>query len=290
MRTVADLRLLNQNNLVRLLATQGPMTRLELARRLNLSKMAVTNIVREMIQHEVIEVSSSDPPDRAGGPRPERLGIRAASIFAIGIEVNVDDMRCMVFELGRGPVMGNSRIVVAGESFCQLIVDAIADMLDTPLLRGKRVIGVGLALSGLVDRHQVYHDDRLAALRCIDPSFAETLEARFFIPVFIENNMNASAIAEWLFGDERQESNFVYLGIDKGVGAGIYGEYGLVRGRHGFAGELGHVSIGHEGRRCACGNVDCSELYLTTTALLADSGEKGWPMFVARARAEGEGD
>jgi glucokinase len=88
------------------------------------------------------------------------------------------------------------------------------------------------------------------------------LGAAFGRPVFLENDANAAALAEWRFGAGRGRSDLVYLTMSTGVGAGIIAGGRLVQGRAGGAGEVGHAPVEHPGEPCACGLRGCLEAYV----------------------------
>ncbi len=87
--------------------------------------------------------------------------------------------------------------------------------------------------------------------------FASALD----VPVWVENDANAAALAEWRFGAGRGLSHLVYLTMSTGIGAGLILDGRLYRGRHGNAGELGHVPVEWGGAQCACGMRGCFEAY-----------------------------
>ena len=76
-----------------------------------------------------------------------------------------------------------------------------------------------------------------------------------------ENDANCGALAEWYFGAARGCTDFIYLTMSTGIGAGIVAEGKLVRGTVLNAGEVGHVVIQLDGRKCNCGQNGCYEAY-----------------------------
>lgn len=87
------------------------------------------------------------------------------------------------------------------------------------------------------------------------------------LPIYIENDANAAALGEYLFGAGRGCKNMVYLTISTGIGGGIILDGKLFEGTSGTAGELGHMSIDWQGERCPCGNQGCLEYYASGTAI-----------------------
>jgi glucokinase len=87
------------------------------------------------------------------------------------------------------------------------------------------------------------------------------------LPVYIENDANAAALGEYLFGAGRGCGNMVYLTISTGIGGGIILNGQLFEGTSGTAGELGHMSIDWQGESCPCGNRGCLEYYASGIAI-----------------------
>jgi len=100
-----------------------------------------------------------------------------------------------------------------------------------------------------------------------DVPLVEVLSETFSVPVRIENDANAAALAEHRFGAGRGATDIVFLTMSTGIGGGVLCGGRLVRGARGFAGELGHVPVVPSGRRCHCGLRGCLEAYV---------GGQGW--------------
>lgn len=95
-----------------------------------------------------------------------------------------------------------------------------------------------------------------------DVPIARVLGEAFGVPVRVENDANAAALAEHRFGAGRGVRDLIYLTMSTGVGGGVISGGGLVQGANGFAGELGHIPIVRGGLRCACGLRGCLEAYV----------------------------
>lgn len=108
---------------------------------------------------------------------------------------------------------------------------------------------------------------------------AALLEARFKLPVFVDNDVNALALAEWRFGAGRGTRSLVLLAPGTGFGSGIVLDGRIVRGAHGFGAELGHVPVKFDGAPCWCGGRGCLALYASGRGIVE----------AARARAAGAG-
>ena len=121
---------------------------------------------------------------------------------------------------------------------------------------------VGVAAPGPVDLRSgvLRNPPNLPGWR--DVPIGAVLAEAFGVPVWIENDANAAALAEHRFGAGRGVRDLVYLTMSTGVGGGVICDGALVRGARGFAGELGHLPIARSGRRCACGLRGCLEAYV----------------------------
>jgi glucokinase len=88
------------------------------------------------------------------------------------------------------------------------------------------------------------------------------LEEALDLPIFLENDANAAALAEWRFGAAQGARHALYLTMSTGVGGGLILDRKLYRGVHGAAGEVGHIQLEWDGELCGCGLRGCAEAYL----------------------------
>jgi glucokinase len=173
-------------------------------------------------------------------------------------------------------------------------VDAIVPLITAVRERaealGHTVVGIGLGIPGPVD---------VAAGRVGDPAhhvpervgraLGPELAARFGVPVYLDNDVNALALAEWRWGHGRGARSMVALALGTGIGAGIVLDGRLVRGAAGFGGELGHVPINFEGPPCWCGSRGCLVVYASGRGI-AEAARARLLASAAASRLRGAGD
>jgi glucokinase len=149
--------------------------------------------------------------------------------------------------------------------------DVIVDVIRE-LAASHDVEAVGVGAAGFVDaqRSTVLFAPNLAWR---DEPLRATIEARCELAVVIENDANAAAWAEARFGAGRGEDHVVVLTVGTGVGGGIVLGGRLLRGRFGVAGEIGHINVVPDGRRCGCGLEGCWEQYASGRALVQEAKE-----------------
>lgn len=87
------------------------------------------------------------------------------------------------------------------------------------------------------------------------------------VPAVITNDANAATVGEMRFGSAQGMKNFVLITLGTGLGSGIVVDGKLVHGKHGLAGEMGHIIVRPDGRKCNCGNSGCLETYASATGV-----------------------
>jgi glucokinase len=149
--------------------------------------------------------------------------------------------------------------------------DVISDVV-LELLRDHHVQAVGLGAAGFIDKAKtaVLFAPNLAWR---DEPVKKKIEDRVGLPVVVENDANATAWAETIFGAARGHEHVVLVTVGTGIGAGIVVNGRLYRGRWGVGGEPGHYRVVPEGRLCGCGNRGCWEQYSSGNALVAEARE-----------------
>jgi len=106
-------------------------------------------------------------------------------------------------------------------------------------------------------------------------AFRSLLEARLGMPIVIEDDANAAAMAEWAYGSGRGYRQLLVVMVGTGVGAGLILDGRLYRGGFGWAGELGHVTVSPDGPPCPCGKHGCLQTLASGRALERVATDRG---------------
>lgn len=161
------------------------------------------------------------------------------------------------------------------------LLGIIGELLSRVRREPVRVEAIGVGLPGVVDteigmlRKGVHLVPELSGL-----PLAERVHVKTGIPVFVDNDVNALALAEWTWGHGRGVQSLAVLAIGTGLGGALVLDGRLVRGRSGYGGEFGHVPIAFNGKRCPCGAPGCLAAYVGGHAIALE----------ARHRVEGGRD
>ena len=144
-------------------------------------------------------------------------------------------------------------------------------------LRGESAAApacIGIGVPAIVDADAgVVGDEAHNVPELAGAPLARLIAERFGIPTFIDNDVNALALAEYRFGAARGARSVVVLAPGTGFGSGILVDGRLIRGARGFGAELGHIPVKYDGRPCWCGGRGCLALYASGRGI-AEAGRE----------------
>ncbi|MEV8377354.1 ROK family transcriptional regulator [Kribbella sp. NPDC056861] len=262
--------------------TQGPIPRVEIARRTGLSQAAVTKAVAPLIEagfvtdQPVAVPADDDAPSRAelGIGRPvSPLTVVPDSISVIGLKVTPTDLIGVTtdFRAGIRAVRHQQVTDLSAEAVIKRLAELAKELIETlddPLDPAGPLIGIGVAVSGDVDaRHGVVRDSPFMGWR--DVPMATLLTDQVKVPVVVTNDVRALTVAEHWFGVGVDADSFAVVTIGSGVGCGLYINGEVVSGAHGVSGELGHLPLAPGDLVCTCGRRGCVETVASSDAILA---------------------
>ena len=241
------------------LRLHAPLSRADLAKRIGLNRSTVSSIVTQLLHAGLIHETAFQT-DKLGRPGLS-LEINPLGGCAVGVEIDAVGVRVVLTDFVAN-IVWRRRIRLGDgepqETYLHCAEEMIRQALFQAQTRGLRVLGIGLELPGLVDFHEGVL--RYApSLRWHDVPFRSRWCERFGLPILIENNANAAALGEFYFGIGQNVPNFLYIGAGATMGGGIVIHGELFRGRGGFAGEMGHMTLDPNGLRCICGRQGCWE-------------------------------
>lgn len=141
---------------------------------------------------------------------------------------------------------------------------AVVDELLDGAASTTDVVAIGVGAAGFVSGATVIFSPNLIY---DDPHIATALEARFGLPVIVDNDANAAAWGERTFGSARGTDNLALITLGTGTGSGFIVDGRLVRGHSGAAAEFGHTVVDPSGPQCPCGLRGCVEQFVSGTAI-----------------------
>jgi predicted NBD/HSP70 family sugar kinase len=235
------------------------------------SPALITQLTKDLIAEGLVEEREQLPSQ---GGRPARLlGLVSNAGRVVGVKVSADHLAFVEVGLDGRVLRSASEPFDATDALflAQLIVlirHFISGGNALPLL------GVGVGVPGSVDRQGNGIVDSVQ-LGWTQVPLGDHLRRGLAMPVIVENNVNALAVAERLYGLGRNAENMLVVTIGTGIGAGIVADGNILRAGTGGAGEIGHIPVADDSPRCVCGNIGCLESFIGEAALVARARELG---------------
>ncbi len=272
---ITDVRRHHLSLVLRLLLRDGPRSRAALAHETGLTKATISALIAELLQRDLVAERVPARDGRVGRPATDVVAT-GQGIAGLGLQIEVDHVAAAIVDL-TGTVRARARHAADNRrAGSKRVVDRLrkvaGSVLATADEQGIRCVGGALAVPGLVgpSTGTLFVAPNLHWFNADLPAVTERLALPSTVPLTFENEANLGALAELRYGAGRGLSSFVHVSGGWGIGAGIVLDGRLVRGGHGFAGELGHVLVDPRGERCACGATGCLE---TIAGLGADADD-----------------
>jgi len=194
-------------------------------------------------------------------------GALGVDIGGTKVAVGVVDQEGRILAQGRTPMIAND----SAEAGLEAVTGAIDSMLSASPVN---IDCIGICAPGPLDPRSgtVLNPPNLPCWRNFP--LAERVSAKYSVPVKVDNDANAAALAETLWGAARGFGYVFYATIGTGIGSGIVFDGAIYHGKTGSAGEGGHVSIDYRGPVCACGKRGCIEILAAGPAIAARARTK----------------
>ena len=268
----SDLTEMNRSAIVRILQQKEVCTRAEISKLMGLTQASITKLVAYLMEMGI--VSEVGIVKGNGNRRSIGLRLNAEKNLVIGVKFSRHVFAIGVFDIS-GKLYTQSETEFGLDENTEKVLTDMKNQIKNLLAEYKNIVAIGLALPGpyLRKEGRIAMVTRMPSWHNIN--FIEEFKHEFDKPVFIEQDANAGALAEWWFGNHgRPLSSLTYFLVGEGVGSGVVDHDSLLLGNQGIASEVGHISIDFNGPKCECGNRGCLELYCSTMAFLKKAKEE----------------
>jgi predicted NBD/HSP70 family sugar kinase len=251
------------------LRARGALRRGELAAFIGVSRSTLSEVTGDLIRRGAIAVVSTDANVRSGSGRPaELLALDPRSGQFMGVDfghnrvhVALADAAHEIIAAGQAQYLSSTtwsqRLEVAFELIGQLTADTGTHL--------KALQGVAVGIAG---RYSASWDQ---AHVLVPPAFLQ----RYGVSVLTEANVRFAALAEAMYASGNAVRDLLFVRISDGVGGGLVADQRIVQGGSGIAGEIGHITVDHNGRPCRCGKRGCLETVASVPAILAECTRRG---------------
>ena len=258
-----DSRRGNLRATLELVSKEGATSRAEIARQTGLSRPAVSSLVGELIDQDLLRELGQGTS--SGGKPPTLLAINERGRDIVAVDLGHQPFQGALVDLSgrihRRIDVANPSDAPTGETASKIgmaLVESLIGESTAP------VLGIGVGTPGVVDSDGRILDSVNLDWHGLD--LGAELRKRFDIPVSIANDAAMAALAE--FRRHPADRNVILVKLGRGVGAGVVLSGELFRGQHSAAGEIGHVRVVDDGEACRCGNSGCLETVASVPAML----------------------
>lgn len=268
-----------------LTSNEEAVSRADIAARLGMTRSTVSRLIDDLILGDLVEEGTAVGGSRGRPAVPLRA--QPGSVFALGLEVNVERMVAALVDL-TGKVRACHHLDAAVDELpldeAMSHLSSLARQTLGAVPDGARVAGALLAVPGLIDREgqQVLRAPNLG-WEGAEP--ADLWDVEFDgtpLPLQIRNDIECSALT---ILREAPGSSFIYVTGEVGIGAAVSLDGELLAGRHGWASELGHICVDPDGGACGCGARGCLETVAGAHAFIRSAGQQNIDGVVAALEA-----
>jgi len=255
----------------RIIKDIGPLSRTDIVKKTGLSKSTVSVHTRKLLEMGLIKKAAAEAESAGSVGRNRQLlkfaknngYVIAIDLGATSLNVAVCNLDAEIIELKRKDILVNN----GPKKIMNQIDQLIEELLQNNNLNQKKIFGIGMGVPGPVE-----FSKGLPVSPPIMPGWhlsplKKILQEKYNCPVFIDNDVNVMAVGEKHAGLGRDVSNFIFIKIGTGIGAGIICEDKLYRGSKGCAGDIGHIGLDGEEELCPCGNRGCLEVVAAGPAI-----------------------
>jgi predicted NBD/HSP70 family sugar kinase len=271
-------REINRRIALNLVREHQPISRADLARKMNVTRSAVSVLIAELMAEGLIREGVTGEAMRGRKPTFLHLSTQDRLVVAVDIRLSRTYLMLCDFE-GQQISLETYGTILSPGALVKDLAERISRLLRTHGAAAS-CKGIGVAVPGIVDQG-TGRILNAPTLGWRDVEVLPELASRTGLPVHIENAARACALAEmWLGGrGGAAPHSFVHVSVSDGVGVGVVLNGELVRGHCNMAGEFGHVPLNIEGPPCMCGANGCWEAYISNIATLSRYFGRDWAKF-----------
>src|SRR5215467_13020658 len=240
----ALLKQMSARDLLSLLRTNNPCSRADLVRMSGLSAPTVSSVIDYLERKHL--VNRLGPGTSSGGRRPDMLTFNSSYGYVCGVDLGGSTIRLALADL-EGKIVARWTVSTRGnrtpKQVVALVHTGLLNLLQQAKIPRSKLRAMGLGAPGITDVRAgiVFSAPHLSGWHMVP--LRDLLEAKLKVPATVENDVNAAAIGERWTGSAKGISNFVFLAIGTGIGAGIYINDQLYHGSDWAAGEVGYLLI-----------------------------------------------
>lgn len=263
-----------------ILYKDGVTSRMELAKILGLSKASISLLISEMINQGLVnETGEFIEKKGKNGPRERLISLNGAYACVLGINIERDYVSIGICDMHNKTIKNVYRKIADFNESTERFLTEIADMASVLLSQVEpvKLLGCAVTIIGTVDQKTGVSINSFGIVKK-NTRIAQIFSEKLHIPVWIENNVRALAMANYNYHSNTQEESCVFLKYGQGLGSAIIIDSKLLMGSMNEAGEIGHTVVAGNDILCDCGKVGCLETLVREEVILKTIPLDGHPV------------
>ena len=256
----------------------NPKSRKDIAEKLHLTPAAITVLMNELMEEGCIKESSMvEEPGRVGRKKVY-LELDASYRYVVGVNIEGKTMTVGIGNI-KSEVLTSVSEPIKGYTPDQVLdrcSETVEMLLKNLKIKKNKVLGIGVGIVGKVDTKNGV-SKHAYGIWDTNVAVASILEEKLQLPVLVENNVRALALAEMELTHHKKVSNMVFLKLGPGIGSAVIIDKEIYNGANNDSGEIGHMITNLDGKKCQCGLVGCLETVASVQCILEEirSGYNG---------------
>lgn len=256
---------ININGILEIIRSKGPISRAEISKITSLTPASISKTTKKLLKIGLLKEMGLG--NTSGGRPPVLLKLNASAANLIGVYLGPKKIELIVSDLDGG-IKYETEIFLKNKSKKNILNNLIVLLEKVVKASKDEIFGIGIAMNGIVDSEK--------GVSLYSPHYEwgevnieKILKEKFGIPIIVDNDVRAMAVAERKFGAAKKENDLAVINISNGIGAGIILNGELYNGSNYSAGEIGHIVVEENStKRCSCGNYGCLEAVASNQAVI----------------------
>lgn len=260
----------NRSAILKLLCSEGAMSRKDIAQIIGLTPAAVTLICSELMEEGVLVEKGEAEQEKRAGRRKILVDINYGFKKVLCIRIEVGETYLTLTDLAGNKLSEKSILTdrAAGpEDFLENVATSSKNMMWEAGVAKEDILAGGVSVTGIVDRKKGISKNSFQIWD--EPVDVKSiLEEKLGVDIVVENNVKACAYSELIYGDSRSKNNLMFVKWGPGVGSAITIDHHVYQGRDFRGAEIGHYIVEKNGIPCRCGKRGCLETVISSHAFV----------------------
>lgn len=260
----------NRSAILKLLCSEGAMSRKDIAQIIGLTPAAVTLICSELMEEGVLVEKGEAEQEKRAGRRKILVDINYGFKKVLCIRIEVGETYLTLTDLAGNKISEKSILTdraARPEDFLENVATSSKNMMWEAGVAKEDILAGGVSVTGIVDRKKGISKNSFQIWD--EPVDVKSiLEEKLGVDIVVENNVKACAYSELIYGDSRSKNNLMFVKWGPGVGSAITIDHHVYQGRDFRGAEIGHYIVEKNGIPCRCGKRGCLETVISSHAFV----------------------